>query len=251
MKSTDPKSPKRLIADFVVIVVGVLVALGVDSYVTWRNDRFLEAEYLERLLEDTRYDLSELAFVDDVSMAALAYLDTLSNPVAVRDLDPSRLAGAILIASASRQADLSRSTFDELVSSGRIGLMRSREVRTALAEYHRVIKEFAGFWEQVDTRFQDWALTRFSYTEFEFVKTSCGEHTMERDDLVTTACSFPWSGRSLETLREEVGSAQVQGLVRYQTTRVGGSHNIVQVLRDAVRSLRETLTTELEAVSGG
>lgn len=46
-----------LAAEFLVIVVGVLVALGVDSRASWRNDRQLETEYLERLLEDVRYDL--------------------------------------------------------------------------------------------------------------------------------------------------------------------------------------------------
>jgi hypothetical protein len=42
----------RLVAEFLVIVVGVLVALGVDSWAGDRADRVLEREYLHRLLDD-------------------------------------------------------------------------------------------------------------------------------------------------------------------------------------------------------
>jgi hypothetical protein len=55
----------------VVIVVGVLVALGVESWAQDRRDRAQETEYLARLLDDVRFDLEELALVDSVSRVGL------------------------------------------------------------------------------------------------------------------------------------------------------------------------------------
>ena len=57
----------RLAAEFFVIRVGVLVALGVDHWAQNQEARALEAEYLERLLGDVRYDVEELVFIRDRS----------------------------------------------------------------------------------------------------------------------------------------------------------------------------------------
>ncbi len=59
MSSIKKNLPLQWAAEFVVIVVGVLVALGVDSWASERSDRVLERDYLERLLDDVRYDLRE------------------------------------------------------------------------------------------------------------------------------------------------------------------------------------------------
>ena len=122
----------RLAAEFFVIVIGVLVALGVDSFVGARADRVLEDEYLQRLLDDVRYDLREFEFVDSISRLGLQASNTLSRPDAVAALTPSMLVGTVLAASAERQPDLSRSTYRELLSSGRIDLIQ------ALAQFEQL-----------------------------------------------------------------------------------------------------------------
>jgi hypothetical protein len=74
MTSSRSRIPwPRLVAEFLVIVVGVLVALGVDQWVQDRQDRALEAEYLERLLADVRYDLDELAFILERSATSVGH----------------------------------------------------------------------------------------------------------------------------------------------------------------------------------
>jgi hypothetical protein len=250
MTSTTSGTWPRLIAEFVVIVVGVLVALGVDSHVSWRNDRRLEQEYLERLYEDVQYDLAELDFIEEVSEAALAYLDTLSNAETLLDVDDTRLLAAIRVASISREPDLSRSTFRELVSSGRIGLIRSRAVRTELAGYDRIIEEMAGFWSKVDIRFRDWVTSRISFSEMVALNEACGSLTKDELSTVTWACPFSASGRSAATLRTEIGTPEVQRLLSYQTNRVGSTAQIARLLRMRALSLQDLLAGELRTVRG-
>ena len=46
----------RAAGEFAVIVLGVLVALGVDGWNQGRKDSALEGDYLQRLEEDVRAD---------------------------------------------------------------------------------------------------------------------------------------------------------------------------------------------------
>ena len=117
--TSKPQWP-RLVSEFFVIVLGVLVALGVDSWASSSSDRRLEREYLGRLLEDVTYDLGELEFIRAVSASGLAYVDTLLSGRGL-EFHGDRLVGSALIASNARVPDLSRNTFQELVASGRTG----------------------------------------------------------------------------------------------------------------------------------
>jgi hypothetical protein len=57
---TTEKRWKRLLAEFTIIVVGVLVALAVDDYRNERADRGLEEHLLVRLRADIQRDLEDL-----------------------------------------------------------------------------------------------------------------------------------------------------------------------------------------------
>ena len=46
-----------LVAETIVVVLGILIALGVDDFRTDRADRRLEIEYVRRLQDDLKHDL--------------------------------------------------------------------------------------------------------------------------------------------------------------------------------------------------
>lgn len=85
----------RLAAECFVIVIGVLVALGVDNWANERADRVLEQDYLQRLLDDVRYDMGEFAFLDSIGRIGFDASVTLSSPEAVADLTPSLLVATV------------------------------------------------------------------------------------------------------------------------------------------------------------
>jgi hypothetical protein len=140
----------RIVAEGVVIVVSILLAFGIDAGWDARNDRITEKAYLARLLEDVRFDRAENRFVLRILDTGLADSELLIDRIqagSLGDLDADELIRLFMRASDQNRPDYSRATYRELVSSGRIGLIRSDAVRTALANYDRTIGNVSGTWE--------------------------------------------------------------------------------------------------------
>ncbi len=243
--SVDPKrgisALPRLVAEFMVIVVGVLVALGVDSWASAQADRALEREYLLRLLDDVRYDHAELDFVRAVTVSGLIYADSLLLEPEAWD-EPDHLIGAILIAANARTPDLSRNTLRELVSSGRIALLRSAEVRIALAEYDRTVAEQEGYWTIVSYGLSDWADSNIPHRVQVAFDAACGD---DPDDPgwshMRVACPFDLKGWSADALREGFETEEARLMLTLYTSRHGRALEILSELEAAATDLESVL----------
>ena len=62
-KTMSVKSVRWLVAETLVVVLGILIALGLDDYRTGINERRLAIEYVERIQDDVDRDLRYLAAV--------------------------------------------------------------------------------------------------------------------------------------------------------------------------------------------
>jgi hypothetical protein len=236
-------SAPRLIAEFLVIVVGVLGALAADQWVRDRENRELEAEYLDRLRADVGYDREEGEFVSAVSVSGLAAIDSLLTPgFRVRASDAALLSAALLAASA-RQVDLSRGTWEELVASGRIALLREAEVRLALAEYDRFVREITGFWEYTDNDLWPWVMRRVPRSVQDDWEVACNANTGGRVSLSqsTTLCDFELPAGAADRIRSEVGSEEALGELRLQRERYQGLIAITGALLENVNRLEAVL----------
>lgn len=137
---------KRWLGEFVVIVVGVLVALGVDDLRSARDDRQQEAYYLEMLARDLSADTAELhlliANLDSVAIASHTLSTFMGDPRALRLSD--RLAGADLEFQRAPELlyrrlgdfESSRATYDQMIAAGTLRVLRSTELQEALAHYY-------------------------------------------------------------------------------------------------------------------
>jgi len=124
-------SPKHAFVEFLIIVVGVLAALGVDEARQWRSDRVLEREYLNALLEEVVGDLPWLAAQQgDGPLEWLARLD--AGPVE----DTVHTLYDLRIATFFATLPPSRGVFDELTSTGGLLLIRDVELRRAIVAYY-------------------------------------------------------------------------------------------------------------------
>lgn len=207
MSTNSPRSlALRLAAEFAVIVIGVLVALGVDSWAAGRRDRAQETEYLTRLLNDVQFDLQELAFVDSVSRIGFDASSRLSDPAVVDSMSPGRLVSGVLVVSNVRVPDLSRATFAELVNSGQIQLIRSHSVRRALASYDRTVNELDGAWNIFAPDLRRWLAARIPhriyrrFTEAE----GCARYPERAVTSLPIICDLDLDGWSPERLRADV-----------------------------------------------
>lgn len=144
----------RIGAEFVVIVLGVTVALLADEWRQSRQDRALEVDLLERLIEDVSWDLQELHLVDSSSAEAaratssllasiedpLRYVDR--NPSRARDMDsPSTDPGRDLWTSITiLRFDHQRVTYDEMIATGNIGVLRNSDLRAEVSRYYSLVE---------------------------------------------------------------------------------------------------------------
>ena len=129
---------QRLLAEFAVIVIGVLVALAVDQWRQGLDERQLEDEYAARLLEDLRSDTSDYnRLLGDAFLTKRDFLLALSRgEVPSSGADELELAAHLDESTWGGLVEARDAAFSEMVSSGRIGLLASEELRSALANYY-------------------------------------------------------------------------------------------------------------------
>jgi hypothetical protein len=137
MNNMESKMPRgRLFGEFVLVVLGVLVALMFDSWMEQRSDDNLRQEYLGRLADDLESDRqnyrNRIAFYSDVRAFALQTLSAFRSeaPVDQEDLLAAYYASEVFTLTPASN------TYEDLQNTGNIRLLRDIELRLALSSYH-------------------------------------------------------------------------------------------------------------------
>jgi len=127
----------RFTAEFAVIVLGVLVALFMESAWEDRQERELAGEYLERLKDEAGLNRVEMEF--DKRFAGI---NCSASQIAYRGLSGTTplpaeaLLRSVWAASLNRVSNYRASTYEDLVASGRLGLIRDAELRDRILGYY-------------------------------------------------------------------------------------------------------------------
>jgi hypothetical protein len=126
--------------ELAVVAVGILMAFQVDRWWEARRDIAAERDYVRRLIVDLRKDVEELAH--GVALAELRrdltilLMDAADDPdLAIRR--PAEFIIAIDQSAYTFTPALTANTFEELRSTGRLGLLRNDEIRNGLYDYYR------------------------------------------------------------------------------------------------------------------
>lgn len=136
-KNKTGKYLKYAIGEIILVVIGILIALQVNNWNQSNNEKILEKEYLSRLLQDLDFDIK-------------------SFRTTIR-LDSSKVENAKLLLQKFKQAEIwtkddlantyrefvinvnlnaQRVTIDEIKSSGRITLIRNKDLRLHMMTYY-------------------------------------------------------------------------------------------------------------------
>lgn len=124
-------------AELVLIVAGILIALTIDGRVSDREERLQEATYLELLARDIGEQQQEAAAQlvferDKVANSQAAYNLLKSDNPAEHEAE----LGALLTdLSGRRTVYISRATYDQMVSSGHLQLIRNQELRDQIVRH--------------------------------------------------------------------------------------------------------------------
>ena len=150
---------RRIVVEVLIIVVGVLIALGIDSWNNNRIDRNIEAEYLFRLSEDAAYNAEQGRQILEALERKSSKLEQLAR-IAGNSQPKGMLDSKTVLALIGAGTDLGWSfpdfrtnTFDELRTTGRLSLIRDIALRTAITDYDAGLRETVG---RIDARRSDY-----------------------------------------------------------------------------------------------
>jgi hypothetical protein len=128
-----------LALDFFIVVIGVFIGIEVANWNQTRQERQEERRYYGQLLVDLRSDLETLSLAerraDVFDEAAELVIDRLSGKAPPQG-SPGRMAIAIHRAGWIYIPHASRGTYDELVSTGNLGLLRNSRLKSEIANYY-------------------------------------------------------------------------------------------------------------------
>jgi hypothetical protein len=131
-----------LLGEFVVIVLGVLVALWVDQVRADRADAELRVEYLESFLIDLEADLAQFDSTDAwyrrQEAAAAKVLALYDGPQPSGSIED--LVAAVESAGWQYVPTISRNTVDDLRSTGNLRLLRDPGLRRAISIYYAMVE---------------------------------------------------------------------------------------------------------------
>lgn len=135
-------------AEFTIIVLGVLSAKFVDTWLQDRQDAQRENVYLERLELDLQRDLVNLdaviQYYGNIRAHGLTVLAVLDGD---RELDDFGLLFSAFNAAEEWGFLLESSTFNDLQSTGGLALIDDVQFRLDLAEYYRQGESRAAVWD--------------------------------------------------------------------------------------------------------
>ena len=132
-----------LALELIVVIVGILVAFQIDRWAEERRDRAQEAQYLERLRADLRFEVElmeqGIEFADS-RIAAVRLLESIANDPSVAAEEPVGTLSALERATWRSFPHISAYVYTELQTTGNLSLIQSEALRKDLAEYYSYIR---------------------------------------------------------------------------------------------------------------
>ena len=129
-----------LVSELVIVVVGIFIAIQADRWWEQQDDLRQEQLYIERLAEDVERDIADISYAIELAAFRLEFADLLieasTNPEVSRS-KPEKFLAAVQQAAFTHTPALSSDTFEELRSTGNLGLLRDEKLKGALFEYYR------------------------------------------------------------------------------------------------------------------
>jgi len=132
---------KYAIGEIILVVIGILIALSINNWNEKRKDRVLEKEYLTRLLEDIKFDISwSNTYILDRYKRKVESLENgkayYQGNYVIKDtlqfLQDIGYGGVFGYAA----LNLNKNTYNELISTGNLRKIESDKLRNEIVNYY-------------------------------------------------------------------------------------------------------------------
>ena len=229
---------RRAVAEFFVIVLGVLVALGADAWNDNRLDRKEEQEYLRRLQHELQRDTSQYGFTLGWMDRKEAGLDRLERFLKATSPAVSDTAQFLSDLAASSNFGWNvgplggRATYEDLRSSGKLGIIRNHDLRTSVIAYY----------ESADSEDRRIEARRTEYPRIAY-RLIPSARTAEPGRF---GASEQVASGDLDGLLRAIRSSDLASHIVAERNRALFIRNVVSSLRAETLQLLEDITMELE-----
>lgn len=137
--------------EFVIVLLGVVIGFQVTAWNEARQDRDLEQSYYHQLLLDLEADTATarrgVAAADAGDRHAETLLALIETGASAGTADPD-LIRAVLVASYAYLPRATRGTYDELISTGHLRLIRDEGLKREMSRYYERM-ESARQWDDL------------------------------------------------------------------------------------------------------
>ena len=131
----------RATAELAIIVLGVLSALWVESFREARAERQMGRQYMERLVDDLVADSATMDRIRHFHrlyrQSATQLIEIIEGPYTATP-DTTEVMHMMAWAGYLNSTVLQRATFDDMVSSGKLGLIRDPDLVRDILRYYRL-----------------------------------------------------------------------------------------------------------------
>jgi len=138
-KSVRKQDWSVVFIELLVVIVGLMLAFQVDRWWEERDDRAREQEYITRLITEVEEDIGLISHAIELAEVRQDFGDFLfevmANPV-VAEQQPAMFLAAIAQAAFTYSPSLTSHAFEDLRSTGSMGLIRSMEIKSALYDFY-------------------------------------------------------------------------------------------------------------------
>jgi len=148
------------IGELLIVAIGVLIALAIDQ---WNDNRLARLEernaiagILSELHEDLQFFDLRLQFLEEKDASLRRAKNTISEGIVFA---PAAFLRDIVLGAnfGWNQGLASRATYDDLINSGKLGIIQSAEIRLAIADYYDAYEDEHNRIEERETDFPSWS----------------------------------------------------------------------------------------------
>lgn len=133
------KYTRYAIGEIVLVVVGILIALQINTWNINRINSVKEIEYLSGLKNDLEKQVTDLelvkSFCDDIINQSETVLAEYNSKTSLKDIDSLNTKLSFLMY--SRHFPDIRTTFNELNSTGQLNLIQNKKLRSQIIEFYQ------------------------------------------------------------------------------------------------------------------
>ena len=134
------------VGEIALVVIGILIALQINNWNEDRKLRLEEKDILVLMQKELQLCISTVERYIPIISSSIKTLDEVESLLTVGEIDSSKDFLTTLVISASfgrGHPGLPQTTFDELLNSGKLSLVRNTDLRLSIIDhYHRLHEEY-------------------------------------------------------------------------------------------------------------